>query len=157
HIDAWLAIDPDNRTARHHRGIALFGLGKANDAYKEFGKAYEGATEDQFLPPAITLGRLFEREGDHNKAMEWMRFAQGQGKDDFKRRLALAQWLWEMGQYEDAHPHAFKALELKSDSLDAKIILGTVLRYLKSYDKAEQQLQDATVQSPGNFTASNQL
>ncbi|MBX7167404.1 MAG: tetratricopeptide repeat protein [Pirellulales bacterium] len=160
YLDKCLEIDNTDTVARYNRGIALFGLDKASEAFKEFETAYGDGKDERFLPPGVAVARLYDRAGNAAKADEWRQFAAKRSPNDPKTHVAIAQWLWQTGKpehLENAATHAFRALQLAPDMLEAKIILGTVLRYRREFAKAEEPLQSAVTQSPGSFAAANQL
>ncbi len=58
---------------------------------------------------------------------------------------------------KDAEAYADQALKIKPDSVDAKIARGTIARMNNDLKTAEQKLQEASMEAPGNLDASNQL
>ena len=155
HLNAWLALDPKNAGAHHRMGQALFGLGKADEAYKELQTAASMVAE---LPaPEVTMGRLYQQAGKTDQAAEWMKKAIEKFPDSLPARLGVAQWEFENGRLAEAQKNVEAALKIKSDALEAQVLAGLVYRFQKNYPAAEQQLQAAYLASPGNAMAANQL
>ncbi len=154
-IDSYLELDPENFDAVYRRGVALFKTGKAKEAFEVLQQAAE--LSDELLPAAITLGRLYQEEGNREKAIEWMTFAASRGSTDARVRREVARWMWETEQFADARTHAEAAVTLDPEDADAKLMLGIILRYLREYSAAEKQLEQAYLLAPGRFDASNQL
>ena len=154
-LDQLLELDPDDAKVMYRRGIATFKTGAAKAAYEVLKEAV--AKSDDLVPAAVTLGRLYEQDGNREKANQWMKFAAKEGRTDPVARREVARWLWETEQYEEARKQAEAAVQLDGSDYDAKLILGIVLRYLKDYAASEKILQEVYLQTPDNFDASNQL
>ena len=71
--------------------------------------------------------------------------------------LASAQWYLGQNDLKTATSISDKALALDSKSLEAKIVRGVVARVARDYASAEKFFNEAHLQSPGNFPASNSL
>lgn len=154
-IEELLAVNPDDPQIMHQRGIAMFKTGTAKEAYEALKEAREKS--DDLPPAAVTLGRLYEQAENREKANEWMIFAAKEGRLDAEIQAAVARWLWETEQYEEAKKHAEIAVQLDEDNDDAKLIQGIILRYLKEYAAAEKVLEQVYLRIPDSFDASNQM
>jgi tetratricopeptide (TPR) repeat protein len=151
---------------------ALFQQAKAAEALKWLRKSKEAGGQD-ILTPEATLARFYEQYGDHMNAVIWMNKALEKAPEDLATRLVAAQWALETGRPDEAEKHAFKAVQLADDEprhvtekeaprveaqlLSAKILYGLVALYKKDFKTAEKFFEDAHLQSPGNFAASNNL
>jgi tetratricopeptide (TPR) repeat protein len=71
--------------------------------------------------------------------------------------LAAAQWYLGQSDLKTAQAIADKVLAADPKSLDGKIVRGVVARVARDYPAAEKFFNDAYVQSPSNFAASNSL
>jgi len=155
HLLAWIELADDDAAAHYRLGIAQFWLEEYKPSHASLERAFE--LDDRLMPAAVVLGSLYEKAGNREKAAEWMQYAVGKSPDDVRTRLGMARWLWQTGQLDEARVHAEKALELDPESLDAKIMLGMIARYTRDNEEAERLFEQASTQSPGNFTARNQL
>ncbi len=154
-LTEWIKIAPEDAAAHYRLGIALFWLGDYKKAHASLEKAHE--LDDRLMPAAVVLGSLYEKADNREKAAEWMQYAVRKEPNDVRTRLGMARWLWQTGQLDEAKKHAEKALELDPNSLDAKIMCGMIARYMRNNEEAERYFEEASQQSPSNFTARNQL
>jgi len=132
YLTKWLALDPDNASAHQRMGITLFQLGQEQEALARFREARK--LDGKALQPELALARLY---------------------DDAK--LAAAQWYLGQNDLEKARAGAETALRIDPRSLDGKIVRGAIARIARDYKTAEQFFNEAHVQSPSNFAASNSL
>jgi tetratricopeptide (TPR) repeat protein len=153
-LDAWLKIDPDNASAHQQMGRTLFQQGKANEARNEFAAAVK--IDKNAVNPDIFLAQLYEPK-DHANAKKSVDAAIRLNPNDANVYLAAARWALATNQLADAQKFADSALKIKADSVDAMIARGTIARMQNDLKTAEQKLQDASMQAPGNLDASNQL
>lgn len=150
-----LELNPKDSGAMQRMARALFQEGDAAGALKMLKDAK--AIDPSVLTPEAILGRYYEQFGDHKNAVVWMNNALKVAPKDLRTHLFVAQWALETGQIDVAKREGDKAMELDPKSLDAKVLLGVVALWQKQYDKAETWFQDAHLQSPSSFAASNNL
>jgi tetratricopeptide (TPR) repeat protein len=77
--------------------------------------------------------------------------------DDAAVLLAAAQWYLGQNDLETAQAIAEQVLAKDAKSLDGKIVRGVIARVARDYPTASKFFNDAHLQSPGNFAASNSL
>ncbi|MFW6125151.1 MAG: tetratricopeptide repeat protein [Pirellulales bacterium] len=155
HLSELLKYDPDNGTARQRLARALFALERHTAAYDELQIADKD--DPSVDPAAITMGWLYERTGDLDKANEWMEYAVRTNPDDARVHLGYATWLLRRDRPEDAKSHAQAAKRLDAENREVKLLLGVIARYLKNYDEAEKIFQEVHQDEPGDFRVSNLL
>lgn len=154
-LAGWLTLEGANGKARQRLARALFELDKPDEAARELERAVK---DDASLPPvAVTLGWLYTRKGDLKKAAEWMERAVKDAPKDPKAHLGMASWLLQHGNAEQAKVHADVAARLGSDSRELKLLRGRIAWHLKDYLQAESYFHSLHQESPGDFSASNQL
>ncbi len=154
-LEELLRLKPDSARARVLLARALFEQEKFDEATQELKKA---ASEDEsILTPDAILATWYEEKGDRKKAAQLMVSALEAKPKDVNTRLAAAQWAFTTKQLDQAAKQAEIARQLDSNSLAAKIISGNIAIFQKDYATAEQFLKDAHLQSPSNFTATNNL
>jgi tetratricopeptide (TPR) repeat protein len=155
HLDAWLKIDPDNAVAMQRMARALFQQKNPAKALEFLRKAKEA--NDDVLTPEAQLARFYHEFGDQKNAQIWMDQALKKAPKDVRTHLVAAQWFLESGQLDKAAQEAATAMKLDPKSLEAQIFRGVVALFQKDYKSAETYFQQAHVQSPSNFAASNNL
>ena len=154
-LDALLTLKPDNSHARVMLARSLFEQEKYQEATDELKKA---ATDDEkILTPAAILATWYEEKGDRKKAAELMTAALNEKPKDLNTRLAAAQWAFNAKELSEASKQAAIARQIDPNSLAAKIVSGNIAIFQKDYPAAEEFLKDAHLQSPSNFTATNNL
>jgi len=154
-LRAWLELKPDVADAHFNLAQSLFKQQRHDEALAEFEIAAQ--TNKVFPPADVALGRLYAREGDAAKAEECMQRALEKNPKDIRTLLGVADWQLLNGQFEAARPHAELAVEVDSSSLPAKLMAGTVARFLGDTPAAEKYFEQAFLQSPSNFQAIDQL
>jgi tetratricopeptide (TPR) repeat protein len=171
-LDALLKLSPKDAMAMQRLARALFQQTKAAEALKWLRESKK-ADERNILTPEAALGRFYEQYGDHKDATIWMAKALEKAPEDLATRLVAAQWCLETAQLDDAEKHTVKAMTLADDErrhateatatqvearlLNAKVLRGLVALFRKDFKTAEKFFEDAHLQSPGNFAASNNL
>jgi tetratricopeptide (TPR) repeat protein len=155
HLDGWLELDPDNASARQRLGIVLFQLGKQQEALAEFKEAKK--LDGKAVHPELAMARLYDDAKQRDTAKKLIEQAVKSAPQDPAVLLATAQWYVGQNDLPAATVNADKALKLDPKSLEAKVVRGAIARVSRDYPTAEKYFNEAHVQSPGNFPASNSL
>ena len=155
HLAAWLQLDPDNASAHQRMGIVLFQLGKEQESLAEFREARK--LDEKAVQPELALARLYDDAKKRDTARKLIEAAIKASPNDAAVHLAAAQWYLGQNDLEKAKASAETALKLDARSLDGKIVRGAIARVARDYNTASQFFNDAHIQSPGNFAASNSL
>lgn len=154
-LSAWLQLDPDNASAHQRMGIVLFNLGKEVESLTEFREARK--LDEKAIQPELALARLYDDAKKRDTAKKLIEQAIKASPNDAAVQLAAAQWYLGQNDLETAKQGAEAALKLDARSLEAKVVRGAIARVARDYKTAEKFFNDAHVQSPGNFPASNSL
>ena len=155
HLVTWIGLDPDNAGAHFRLGNVLFHLGEESKAVEQFREARK--LDTNALQPELALARLYDEDGKKDVAKKWIESAIASAPQDPAVLLAAAQWYLGQNDIKTAQSISEKALALDVKSLEAKIVRGVVARVARDYDTAEKFFNEAHLQSPGNFPASNSL
>ena len=155
HLKAWIELDPDNAGAHFRLGNVLFRLDKEAEAIEEFREARK--LDEKALQPELALARLYDEDRQKDVAKKWIDAAMKAAPDNAAVLLASAQWYLGQNDLKTAQTITEKVLTLEPDSLDARIVRGVIARVARDYKTAETFFNEAHVQSPGNFAASNSL
>jgi tetratricopeptide (TPR) repeat protein len=155
HLQKWLELDPDNASAHQRMGIVLFQLGKETESLAEFREARK--LDEKAVQPELALARLYDDAKKRDTARKLIEQAVKAAPNDAGVLLASAQWYLGQNDLETAKSMAETALKADAKSLDGKIVRGAIARVARDYKTAERFFNEAHVQSPGNFAASNSL
>ena len=155
YLTKWLELDPDNASAHQRMGITLFQLGQEQEALAQFREARK--LDAKALQPELALARLYDDAKKKDTARTLIEQAIKASPDDAGVQLAAAQWYLGQNDLEKARAGAETALKIDPRSLDGKIVRGAIARIARDYQTAAQYFNEAHVQSPGNFAASNSL
>ena len=155
HLAGWLELDPDNASARQRLGIVLFQVGKQAEALAEFREAKK--LDDKAVYPELAMARLYDDAKQRDTAKKLIEQAVKSAPKDPAVLLATAQWYVGQNDLPAATINADTALKLDPKSLEAKVVRGAIARVARDYKTAEKFFNEAHVQSPGNFPASNSL
>jgi tetratricopeptide (TPR) repeat protein len=172
-----IKADTKNAGAHQRLGRALFQqapLGAANNAklkesYDEFMAAVQA--DPKAIKPDVAMGQLFEQAAQEaqaagntanfkdyrDRATTFFERATRPQSADLNSLLAAATWALQSNQSGLAKQYAEAATKMDPDSLEAKQMRALVARFSGDMATAEKLLNDAFIQSPGNFGISNQL
>ena len=154
-LTAWQKMEPKSAICLQRLGRAQFQLKKPREALELLREA--AALDENVLTPEAQLARFYHEFGDEKNAQIWFDHAIKVAPNNVRTRLVTAQWYLETNQFEKASQEAAAALKLDPKSLEAKLFSGVVALFLKDYKSAETNFEQAHLQSPGNFAASNNL
>ena len=155
HLEDWLKLDPDNASAHQRMGIVLFQLGKETEALAAFREARK--LDEKAVQPELALARLYDDARKKDTAKKLIEQAVKAAPSDPAVLLASSQWYLGQNDLETAKATADSALKLDPKSLEGRIVRGAIARVARDYKTAEKFFNEAHVQSPGNFPASNSL
>lgn len=155
HLKAWIDLDPDNASAHQRMGIVLFQLGQEQEALAEFQEARK--LDEKAVQPELALARLYDDAKKRDTAKTFIDQAIKAAPNDAAVMLAAAQWYLGQNNLEEAKKIAEDALKIDPKSLEGRIVRGAIARVARDYPTAEKFFNEAHVQSPGNFAASNSL
>jgi len=155
HLQSWLDLDPDSASAHQRMGVVLFQLGKEQESLAQFREARK--LDDKSLQPELALARLYDEAKKRDVAKRLIEQAIKAAPNDPGVLLASAQWYLGQNDLDTAKTTADNALKIDPKSLEGKIVRGAVARVARDYKTAEKFFNEAHVQSPGNFAASNSL
>jgi tetratricopeptide (TPR) repeat protein len=136
-------------------GIVLFQQGKEMESLAEFREARK--LDEKAVQPELALARLYDDAKKRDTAKKLIEQAIKASPNDAAVQLAAAQWYLGQNDLETAKLGAEAALKLDARSLEAKVVRGAIARVARDYKTAEKFFNEAHVQSPGNFPASNSL
>lgn len=151
----WLELDPDSAGAHQRMGIAVFRLGRPDDALAQFREARK--LDEKAVYPELALARLHDDTGQFDVARRLVESALATAPEDATVQLGAAQWYLGRGELDAAARAADAALRLDPRSLEAKLARGTIARMAGDDAVAEARFNDALTQAPGTFAASNAL
>lgn len=155
HLAKWLELDPDNASAHQRMGIVLFQLGKETEAQAAFREAKK--LDGKAVQPELAMARLYDDAKNKKDARKLIETAVKAAPSDPAVLLAAAQWYLGQNDLEAARVQAEAALKLDPSSLEGRVVRGAIARVARDYKTAKQFFNDAHVQSPLNFPASNSL
>ena len=154
-LKKWLELDPDNASAHQRMGIVLFQLGKETESLTEFREARK--LDPKAVQPELALARLHDDAKNRDAARKLIEQAVKASPNDAGVLLASAQWYLGQNDLETAKSMAETALKTDAKSLEGRIVRGAIARVARDYKTAERFFNEAHVQSPSNFAASNSL
>jgi tetratricopeptide (TPR) repeat protein len=155
YLKAWLDLDPDSVGGHQRMGVTLFQLGKETEALGQFREAKK--LDDKSPQPELAVARLYDDAKKRDMAKKWIDAAVKAAPSDPAVLLGSAQWYIQQNDLETGRATVETALKTDPKSLDAKILRGVIARLARDYKTAEKFFNEAHVQSPGNFGASNSL
>jgi tetratricopeptide (TPR) repeat protein len=142
-----------------HIAKALFQQKKAQEALEKLRDAKK-ADDEKVLTPEAQLAIFYLQFGDPDNAKKWMKDALTKAPKDTPTRLEAARLYLQTGQpgdIDEAKNQAAEALKLDRKSMQALMLRGIVALFQKDYAGAVTFFEEAAMQSPSNFDATNNL
>ena len=155
HLAEWLTLDPDNASAHQRMGIVLFQLADPKKALEQFSEAKK--LDPKAVQPELAMARLYDDAKKKDIAKKLIEAAIVAAPKDPAVLLAAAQWYLGQNDLDRAKAIADDSIKLDGKSLEGKVVRGAIARVSRDYVTAEKFFNEAHVQSPGNFPASNSL
>ena len=155
HLAEWLALDSDNASAHQRMGIVLFQLADPKKALEQFSEAKK--LDPKAVQPELAMARLYDDAKKKDIAKKLIEAAIVAAPKDPAVLLAAAQWYLGQNDLDRAKAIADDSIKLDGKSLEGKVVRGAIARVSRDYVTAEKFFNEAHVQSPGNFPASNSL
>jgi tetratricopeptide (TPR) repeat protein len=166
-LDEALKLDPKNVNFMQRKAKSLFMQKKAQEALEQLRAASTAAAaapdaNPNVLMPELQLAIFYLGFGDPDNAKTWVKKALEKApKDkDARTRLEAAKVYLQTGKegdFDEAKAQAAEALKIDRKSLEALMLRGIVSLFQKDYAGAVTYFEEATMQSPSNFEATNNL
>ncbi|NOZ39528.1 MAG: tetratricopeptide repeat protein [Planctomycetes bacterium] len=152
-LQQWIDVDPENAMAHTRMGIVMFRLDKAKESLAEFSKARE--INPDVPHPFVSLGQLFQSNGESEKARKSFEKAYSENPSDPKIAQSYAEWLIQQAELEKAQEIASTLREQTPDSINALLLDGVVAYMQGQAERAEQTLQKVLSLDPRNARATD--
>ncbi|MGI9304533.1 MAG: tetratricopeptide repeat protein [Gammaproteobacteria bacterium] len=145
----WVELDPDN--AQAHQTLALLHVsdGALEKSLAPFDRIIEIADENG-RNGFLIIGPELDREQDKEKAYRVMQMLVERHPDNAYAHFAAANLAFRAKEYDAALEAADRALAIKSDLLDAKVVRARVLMALERKEQAIAELESAVAAAPDN-------
>ena len=137
----FLKSDSSNPLINYNLAIALFSLGKLNEAQKQFEKVIE--LQPDYAEAYYNLGITLQKLNKYNKAEINFRNAIKLKPDYSNAYYNLGIILFTFGNFEEAEINFKKTLSLKTDFIRAHNNLGITQQKLNKYKEAEASFKKA--------------
>ena len=161
HLQGVIELEPESANAMVALARVLYQRNDEDDereAYRLLGEVYQLNRNNP--RPEISMARLYQADEENDTTdtvIRLLEFAVSRAGDDLRTRIAVADLALAIGEHAMAADNARAALDLDSDSLEAKLVLGLAARYGGDLELAEEMYLSAHLQSPANFAANNNL
>jgi tetratricopeptide (TPR) repeat protein len=142
------ALAPRSASLHHRLGTALFMMGKADDARREFEAAV--AVSPRYAKAHYSLGVLLERRGDDEGALARFAKAVESAPDYAQARLRLADVLRRRGRLQDALAEYEVVRQADPMLSDATLGRAITLVRIGRYAEARDELDEAMKTYPGH-------
>ncbi len=150
-----LQAQPQNATAHRLMAEAMIAIDNPDNAVKQFQAAINS---DPALPPvALLMADVYRQIGKRSEVEKWLLRGVQDAPNDLRARVAMGEWWLGEGQYEKAAAEFAASEKSAPNSIEVKLGIGTIARYQHDFAKARKYLDAVLEQSPGNFSASDQL
>lgn len=151
----WMKLDAMNPNVRDRLGTALFMAGDDRSAFEQYQAA--ARMDDKMNPAEVSMGVMYGRRGDYEKASQWFGHALKKYPRDARVHYELAGVALIQDRAGEAKQHADKAAEMGLENMALTMQRGLIARQLKDWAQAEKFFSQAVQESPGDFEAMNQL
>ncbi len=155
---ATLAVSPHNPRAMSNLGLALFDIGRTDEAIQWYRRAIQQESLLQYDQFALfNLGNALVHQQRFSEAIQAFENTLSIAPKFAAAQNNLAYVCLELGQLELARQHARRAVDLDSKFAGARLNLGIAARRLGQLAEAEMQLQLSVTLDPESAAAQHQL
>jgi tetratricopeptide (TPR) repeat protein len=160
-LEEALKLDPKNVQVMQRIAKSLFQQKKAQEALEKL-RAAAAIPDANTLMPEVQLAIFYMQFNDPDNAKIWIKKALEKApKDkDSRTRLEAAKVYLQTGKdgdLDEAKTQAADALKIDRKSLEALMLRGIVSLFQEDYSGAVTFFEEANMQSPSNFEATNNL
>ncbi|NLV25874.1 MAG: tetratricopeptide repeat protein [Methanomicrobiales archaeon] len=147
-LNKTLKMSPDSSLALHEKGMALWTLGKRDEAMVLFDQAKK--SDSHYLYPFDLKGRyLFEKRLFH-EAIDAYEEALQKKPQDPDLMFQQGRALMKIGGYHSAINYFKKCLKIRPEFSSAWLLLGNSHKVLHNYDDAINAYEEAMEHDPGS-------
>ena len=154
-LKALTNVVPTDAKLRDRLGVALFMLGREQEAFDQFQTA--ARLDSEMNPPEVSMAVMHVRQQETDKAIKQFAGAERKHPRDGRVHYEAAGMFLLMDQAAQAKRHANKAAELGLDTLKLTMQRGFIARQLGEYAQAEKYFSQVLEEVPTSFEAANQL
>lgn len=154
-LQQWVELSPESAAAHQRLGSTLFHMKKPKEALERFRSSRK--INPKVPHPYVTIGQLFSRDGDNEKAQMAFSKAYTEDKGDAKVAQAFAQWLIQQDKLDEAQAIAEEMLKQTPDSITALMLDGVVAQMQGRDDRAMQSMTKILSLDPSHFIATDLL
>ncbi len=156
-LQEWVEADPESAIAHQRLGDVLFHLEKHSESLEEFTKAHKLDTKDVVDHPYISIGKLFSKADDIEKARKAFEQAYNEDKANEKVAQAYVDWLISQDELESAHA-AVKRLREQQPDLKSGLMLDGILSVMQgNRNEAISTMTEILGVDPSNSRATDLL
>ncbi|MBN2693070.1 tetratricopeptide repeat protein [bacterium] len=94
----------------------------------------------------LTLGQIYQKKGEHERALEYFTKAEQQDKNSFFVKLSFLTEYIYFGEYKRAEKYLVAAIGIKIESLEA-LMLGALLYHLKGESNKSDKLWETVIKN----------
>lgn len=154
-LRTWIELDKKNAAAWQRLAAVAF----ASEQYDLARQTLDNLKSfDESQPAAeITMGMMYQRSGQLEKAAASMKSAIEKDGDRFATRIAAAQWALIAGDKQTLSACVQKAAELEPESVAVKILQAMAHRFDGKPAEAEAVFRSLLAKNPASFDTSNGL
>lgn len=124
---------------------------KIDEAFKHFNFVYDRNPEDYI--GLLGLGQAFERKGDYEKALEYLKKAAEHPKSDLNCQFFLGTVYSKLRDFKKAQDIFRHVLKNDPNHVEASVEIATIFTLLKEYEKAKKYFRHAIKINPENIIA----
>lgn len=148
-------VEPNDAGFRDRLGVALFMLGREQEAFDQFKTS--ARLDPEMNHPEVSMAVMYARQQKYSKAEQAFKTAAEKYPDDGRVHYEWSGVLLTGDRAEEAREHAAKAAELGVDTIQLDLHRGYIARQLERYEEAERHFSSVLEKSPSHFEAMNQL
>jgi tetratricopeptide (TPR) repeat protein len=154
-LSQWSKIEPANAQVRDRWGVALFMLGREQEAFDQFQTSVRQDSTNN--PPEVSMAVMYVRRQDYDKARQAFESAVKKYPEDGRVHFEYANMLLLIDEAAQAKEHADKAAEMGIANSTLSMQRGYIARQLGDLAGAEKHFSDVLDKEPSHFEAMNQL
>lgn len=154
-LSVWVEVDPENASAHHRLGRALFLSGETERGFRSLTEARR--LQETLPNPYASAAILYHQMGNAEMAEKTFAKAIESDRDNVRTLLSYSQWLIQSGNLERAEMVLARARRVEPDSPEVLTLSGVVAKMSGKRQPAEDYFTQALALAPLNRGLLDQL
>jgi type IV pilus assembly protein PilF len=143
-----ISLKPNYSLARYNLGLTYMAMKRWEDAIQQFKLVADDIFSPGQLAATVMMGRVYNEEGDHGKALEIFRSLVARNPGNTAARFNLGRTYHALGKTDLAIEEYKKSIMLSKDNGDAYYYLGLIYLQKRNNEAAASAFKEVVRMMP---------